>query len=42
MVGAATNYLGFYNSTPTLQQTGVPVTIAAVHQALVNLGLITP
>lgn len=41
-VGAATNYLGFYNSAATLQQTGVPVTIAAVHQALVNLGLITP
>lgn len=32
---------GFYNATPVAQQTGVAVTAAAIHAALVNLGLIT-
>jgi hypothetical protein len=41
-VGAPTNLLGFYSAAATARQTGVPVTIAAVHQALVNLGLIAP
>jgi hypothetical protein len=40
-IGTGTNLLGFYNAAATARQTGVPVTIAAVHQALVNLGLIT-
>jgi hypothetical protein len=33
--------VGFYGTTPTAQQTGVAVTATAVHNALVNLGLIT-
>lgn len=33
--------VGFYNRTPIVQQTGVAVTAAAIHAALVNLGLIT-
>lgn len=33
--------LGFYGATPVAQQTGVAVTAAAIHAALVNLGLIT-
>jgi hypothetical protein len=41
-VGAPTNLLGFYGAAATARQTGVPVTIADVHQALVNLGLIAP
>jgi hypothetical protein len=41
-VGAPTNLLGFYGAAATARQTGVAVTIAAVHQALVNLGLIGP
>jgi hypothetical protein len=32
---------GFYGTTPVAQQTGVAVTAAAIHAALVNLGLIT-
>lgn len=32
--------VGFYNTTPIAKQTGVAVTIAAVHAALVALGLI--
>jgi parallel beta-helix repeat protein len=32
--------VGFYAATPVAKQTGVAVTIAAVHAALVNLGLI--
>jgi len=35
------NKIGFYAATPVAQQTGVAVTIEAVHAALVNLGLIT-
>lgn len=33
--------VGFYNTTPISQQTGVAVTATGVHNALVNLGLIT-
>jgi len=33
--------VGFYGTTPIAQQTAVPVTIGAVHAALVALGLIT-
>lgn len=33
--------LGFYNHAATVKQTGVAVTAAAIHAALVNLGLIT-
>lgn len=31
---------GFYDTTPIAKQTGVAVTAAAIHAALVNLGLI--
>ena len=33
--------IGFYNTAPIAKQTGVAVTAAGVHAALVNLGLIT-
>lgn len=33
--------VGFYNTTPVSQQTGVAVTAEAIHAALVSLGLIT-
>lgn len=33
--------VGFYGTTPVSQQTGVAVSDAAIHAALVNLGLIT-
>lgn len=33
--------IGFYSTTPIAQQTGVAVTAAGIHAALVNLGLIT-
>ena len=33
--------VGFYGTVPTAQQTGVAVTAAAIHAALVTLGLIT-
>ncbi len=39
-VGSA-RQIGFYNATPTSQQTGVAVTASAIHAALVTLGLIT-
>ena len=35
------NKIGFYNTAPIAQQTGVAVTAAGIHAALVNLGLIT-
>lgn len=38
---AADNKLGFYGQTPVAKQTGVAVNLAAVHAALVNLGLIS-
>lgn len=33
--------VGFYTTTPIIQQTGVAVTAAAIHAACVNLGLFT-
>jgi len=39
-IAAATDELGFYGATPVSKQTGVAVTAAAIHAALVNLGLI--
>jgi len=39
--GASLGKLGFYGATPVAQQTGVAVTAAGVHAALVALGLIT-
>jgi hypothetical protein len=36
----ATQKLGFYNATPIVRPTGVAVTAAGVHAALVSLGLI--
>jgi hypothetical protein len=41
-VGTPTNLLGFYGVAATARQTGVAVTAAAIHAALVNLGLIGP
>lgn len=38
---AAADVIGFYGAAGTAQQTGVAVTAAAIHAALVNLGLIT-
>lgn len=38
---ATTQKIGFYNATPVVQQTGVAVSAAGVHAALVSLGLIT-
>jgi len=38
---SSANGVGFYNATPVAKQTGVAVTAAGVHAALVNLGLIT-
>jgi hypothetical protein len=32
--------VGFYGTTPIVKQTGVAVSTAAIHAALVNLGLI--
>lgn len=37
----ATQKIGFYGKTPVAQQTGVAVTAAAIHAALVNLGAFT-
>jgi len=37
----ANTEIGFYGTAPIVQQTGVAVTAAAIHAALVNLGLIT-
>jgi len=38
---ATVGTLGFYGATPVAQQTGVAVSAAAIHAALVSLGLIT-
>lgn len=38
---SAANHVGFYGATAIVQQTGVAVTAAGIHAALVNLGLIT-
>lgn len=41
-IGTATDQkIGFYNTTPTAQLTGVAVSAAGIHAALVTLGLIT-
>ncbi len=41
-IGTSTSQkLAFYNATPIVQQTGVAVTAAGIHAALVSLGLIT-
>lgn len=41
-IGTATNEkLAFYNATPIVQPTGVAVSAAGIHAALVSLGLIT-
>lgn len=40
-VQSAGKNLGFYAKTPVALQTGVPVTAAGIHAALVNLGLFT-
>jgi hypothetical protein len=34
--------IGFYGATPVAKQTGVAITVAAVHAALTALGLIAP
>ena len=41
LIGTSAAQVGFYGQTPTALQTGVAVTAAAIHAALVNLGLIT-
>lgn len=38
---AANEKLAFYNATPIVQPTGVAVSAAGIHAALVSLGLIT-
>lgn len=38
---SATNKLAFYGATPIIQPSGVAVTDAGIHAALVTLGLIT-
>ena len=40
-IGNATGKIGFYAATPVALQTGVTVSAAGIHAALVNLGLIT-
>ena len=40
-IAAAAGSLGFYGATPVALQTGVAVSAAGIHAALVNLGLIT-
>lgn len=44
-IGGALNHdgttIGFYNTTPIAKQTGVAVTAAGIHAALVSLGLIS-
>ena|SRR3990167_10463308 len=39
--GSTGQKLGFFNATPVVQQTGVAVSAAGIHAALVNFGLIT-
>jgi hypothetical protein len=38
---AGTQKLGFFGTTPIIRPTGVAVTAAGIHAALVSLGLIT-
>jgi len=40
-IGSATSKIGFHGATAVAKQTGVPVSAAGVHAALVNLGLIS-
>lgn len=40
-IGDAAGSIGFYDATPVALQTGVAVSAAGIHAALVNLGLIT-
>jgi hypothetical protein len=40
-IGRTGESVGFYGTAPVAKQTGVPVTAAGIHAALVNLGLIT-
>lgn len=40
-VGGTSGEVGFYGTTPVALQTGVAVSAAGIHAALVNLGLIT-
>lgn len=42
LLGGASAKVGFYGATPIVKQTGVAVSAAGVHAALVNLGLIAP
>lgn len=39
-VGSADGSVGFYGTTPIVKQTGVAVSAAGIHAALVALGLI--
>lgn len=39
--GATGQKLGFFGATPVVQRTGVAVSAAGIHAALVSLGLIT-
>lgn len=41
LIGVDGDKVGFYDATPVALQTGVAVTAAGIHAALVNLGLIT-
>ncbi|MCK5604544.1 hypothetical protein KAR91_21830, partial [Candidatus Pacearchaeota archaeon] len=41
LMSSGSDKIGFHGATPIIQQTGVAVTDAAIHAALVNLGLIT-
>ena len=40
-LGSGASTIGFYGASPTALQTGVAVSAAGIHAALVNLGLIT-
>lgn len=41
VANSVTETVGFYGATGVAKQTGVAVTAAAIHAALVNLGLIS-
>ena len=42
IIAGASTKLGFFDATPAAKPTGVPVTAADIHAALVTLGLIAP
>jgi hypothetical protein len=42
MIQCGEDTIGFFGNTPVLKPTGVPITAAGVHAALVDLGLIDP